>query len=253
MSRLSRKIRKTKEAIRKFRFRVRGGSRYSQVFCNEPLLAALADCKQQSDISEHLSTIFYHALEVSPRLIVELGTRGGESTRVLLAVAAISDSRVLSVDIHDCSAVKVPYPEHWHFVRDDDVDFGRERFSTWCGQQHIEAKADVIFIDTSHLYEHTTSELAVWSGHLRDAGVMILHDTNMGCGVYGRCDGSVELGWDNRRGVIRGIEEFLGRSYNENCFFVDVAKGFLIKHYPHSNGLTVLKKLPVVRDSSLSC
>jgi hypothetical protein len=157
----------------------------------------------------------------------------------------------LSVDIHDCSGVNVPYPEHWQFIRDDDVDFGRERFSRWCGQQQIEAKADVIFIDTSHLHEHTRNELAVWSEHLRDAGVMIFHDTNMGCGVYGRCDGSVELGWDNRRGVIKAIEEILGRSYREDCFFVDVVKGFLIKHYPNCGGLTVLKKLAVVRNSTL--
>lgn len=81
--------------------------------------------------------------------------------------------------------------------------------------------------------------------------MIIFHDTNMGRGLYGRCDGSVGLGWDNQRGVIRTIEEFLDRRYEENHFFVDAVNGFLVKHYPNCNGLTVPKRLPVVRDSAL--
>lgn len=246
MSRLSRKIGEIEDALRKLRFLAQGGTRYSQAFYCESLKAALGDGIGASDISDHLSTLFYHALEASPRLIVELGTRGGESTRILLAVAEIANARVLSVDVNDCSALKVPYPHRWHFVRHDDVTFGREGFVGWCRQLEIEAKADVIFIDTSHRYEHTKDEIAMWIDHLSSTGVMIFHDTNTGKGLYGRCDGTVELGWDNQRGVIRAIEEFVGRRYEENSFFVDAAKRFLVRHYPNSNGLTVLRRLPIV-------
>lgn len=77
---------------------------------------------------------------------------------------------------------------------------------------------------------------------------MIFHDTNMGLGVYGRIDGSVGIGYDNERGVIRALEEFLGRQYDEKSFFCDLAGGYLIKHYPHCNGLAVLKKYEANRD-----
>jgi predicted O-methyltransferase YrrM len=246
MSRLSRKIGEIEEALRKLRFLAQGGTRYSQAFYCEPLKAVLGDGIGPSDISDHLSALFYHALEGCPRLIVELGTRGGESTRILLAVAEIANARVLSVDINDCSGLKMPYPHRWHFVRQDDVAFGREGFVAWCQQRDIEARADVIFIDTSHRYEHTKDEITVWIDYLSSTGVMIFHDTNTGPGLYGRCDGSIDLGWDNQRGVIRAIEEYVSRRYEEKSFFVDAAKGFLVRHYPNSNGLTVLKRLPVV-------
>jgi cephalosporin hydroxylase len=209
-------------------------------------MSALESCSRESDISDHLSALFYHALEASPRLIVELGTRGGESTRILLAVAEITGGRMLSLDVDDCSGIKVPHADRWEFIRGDDVAFGRDRFVPWCAARGLAPKADVIFIDTSHLYEHTKEELKAWTGHLTDTGTLILHDTNMGDGVYGRHDGSVGLGWNNQRGVIRAVEEFLGRQYNEDKVFSDTAAGFLVKHYPNCNGLTVLKRLPVL-------
>ncbi len=220
MSKLSRSIGKIKDNMRKLHFYLRGGTRYTQVYYSQPLITALENCSRRSDISEHLSNIFYHALEASPRFIVELGTRGGESTRILLTVVAVTNGRVLSIDIHDCSGIKVLHPERWQFIQANDVAFGNEGFVSWCKGQGLVPKADVIFIDTSHLYEHTKSEIAAWVGHLSESGVMIFHDTNMGRGTYGRCDGTVDLGWDNQRGVIRAIEEFLGRRYEEEGFLL---------------------------------
>ena len=53
-------------------------------------------CTTESDISDHLSELFYEVVNAQPRLIVELGTRGGESTRALLSAAQVLDARVLS-------------------------------------------------------------------------------------------------------------------------------------------------------------
>ena len=106
----------------------------------------------------------------------------------------------------------------------------------------IESKIDVLFIDTSHEYQHSVEEIAVWSGHLNDDGVMMFHDTNMGKGRYARLHGSIGFGWDNGRGVIRAIEESVGRKYDERAYFIDRAAGFLIYHYPHCNGFTVMKR-----------
>jgi hypothetical protein len=162
---------------------------------------------------------------------------------VLLAVARLAQSRVLSVDIEDCRSLDLEQGVRWDFVQSDDVTFAAE-FPCWCLQHEITPKANVLFIDTSHRYEHTISELVAWIPHLADDGVLILHDTNMGAVTYARLDGSVGLGWNNQRGVIRAVEEFLGTRYEENRFFTDLRHGFLILHYPFCIGLTILKRIP---------
>ena len=151
--------------------------------------------------------------------------------------------RVLSVDIEDCSGLDLPHRDRWSFVKTDDIEFGAHGFKKWCAAASLQPEIDLLFIDTSHLYEHTKQEIQTWFPHVASAGAIIFHDTNMGFGVYGRLDRSVgRYGWDNQRGVIRAVEEFLGTNYDERRFFTDHAGGFLVAHYPHSNGLTVLKK-----------
>jgi hypothetical protein len=147
------------------------------------------------------------------------------------------------VDIDDCRVSNLAFAEHWKFIQADDVAFGRSCFAEWCQQQSLPAKAKLIFIDTSHEYEHTKQEIAAWLPHLAERGILVFHDTNMGEGKFARMDGTISLGWDNQRGVIRAIEEHLGRQYDENSFFTDIASDFLVQHFPHCNGFTVMKRL----------
>src|SRR5205809_4035999 len=92
---------------------------------NPALTRALGRIGANSDIHDHLGTLFYETVVAAPRLIVELGARGGLSTRALLAAAEETDAHLLSVDIADCSDVDVPAPlkARWTFVRADDVAF----------------------------------------------------------------------------------------------------------------------------------
>ncbi len=147
-----------------------------------------------------------------------------------------------SVDIKDYGQLALPFREHWHFVQSDDIEFGKTGFVNWCLRRSIEPKIDLLLIDTSHKYEHTKEEIEIWSPHLSNNAIMLFHDTNMGTGPYARMDGSIGFSFDNERGVIKAIEEFLGRQFDEKSFFCDFAKGYLIMHYPNCNGLTILKK-----------
>lgn len=198
-----------------------------------------------SDIHDHLGTLFAEAVGASPRLIVELGTRGAVSTRALLAAAEVADAAVLSVDIADCSQLDIAarFRARWHFALADDIAFAGAPFEAFCAARGLPPQAQVIFIDTSHAYEHTRGELAHWLPRLAPGGVMMFHDTNMGDGWFRRLDGVVSRGWDNGRGVIRAIEEQFGRAWDEGAFFVDVADGFLVRHTPWSSGFTVLRRL----------
>ena len=199
---------------------------------------------ERSDIHDHLGTIFAEALRGRPRLIVELGTRGGRSTCALLAAAELADAQVLSVDIEDCSGAEIParFRPRWRFHLGDDVAFAGEPFERVCAKLGLPAEADFIFLDTSHLYEHTRDEIDRWLPRLSPGGAMLFHDTNL-ANWFRSLDGQVRRGWDNERGVIRAIEQQLGRRYDNGAYFVDVVAGFLVEHRPWCNGLTVLRRL----------
>ena len=212
----------------------------------DPLLGAAFNgaVPPASDISDHLGTLFYETVAQRPRLIVELGTRGGESTRALLAAAEHTHAQMLSLDIEPCEVPDLPanLRQRWHFVQSDDVAFGRDRFDGWCRERRLPPEAPVLFIDTSHEYEHTKAELQTWLPKVPPGGVAMFHDTCMDHAVF-RNDGSIVFGWDNHRGVIRAIEEALDHRIDERAYMVARVGAWLIRHDPKSNGFTVLRNV----------
>lgn len=194
---------------------------------------------KRTAINEHLAILFLEALTVQPRLIVELGVGGGESTSVFARVARLCGSVFLSVDINDRSHV-CSYPD-WLFIRQDDIEFARG-FESWCRERKLEPAIDVLFIDTSHYFDHTLQEIRAYFPFLSDKSKVFLHDTNLN-NFFFRKDGSLDLGWDNDRGVIRALEVYLNRSFNEKESFVDYAAPFLIRHHHYCCGLTILEKI----------
>lgn len=206
-------------------------------------LPALNDIKRNSltrtAMNEHLETLFVESLTMNPRLIVELGVAKGESARVFAQVARLCSAKLVSVDINDCSRA-IDWQD-WLFIQQDDVEFAK-KFEAWCRERHIEPVIDVLFIDTSHYFEHTLEEIRGYFPFLADHAKVFFHDTNLSTYIF-RKDGSVDLGWDNSRGVIKALEVYFGKSFNEKEEFIDFVNPFLIKHYPHCCGLTVLEKL----------
>lgn len=193
----------------------------------------------RTDISDYLTTIFLESLNRKPTLIVELGVRGGESTFVFERLAKLISSKFVSVDITDCSTLS-SYKD-WLFVQKDDLEFAN-KFKSYCVQHGFEPNIDVLFIDTSHLFEHTVKEIESWFPFLSKGAKVFFHDTNMKY-VYFRKDGSMGIAWNNKRGVIKALEKYFDASFNEKKDFVGFKKGWLIKHYSYSTGLTILEKL----------
>lgn len=191
-----------------------------------------------STINDHLETIFLEALALQPKLLVELGVEYGGSTFALQRVSLITGAKLISVDLKDCSGISSF--EDWSFIQKNDIDFAAE-FPLWCDNHGITPLIDLLFIDTSHLYEHTRQEIQSWFPYLAVKAKVIFHDTNM-YELYLRRDGSVGGGWNNARGVIRAIEEYFGKSFNETADFSDSAHGWQIKHYAICSGLTILSR-----------
>jgi hypothetical protein len=100
----------------------------------------------------------------------------------------------------------------------------------------------VLFIDTSHLYEHTVQEIEHWFGYLNEHAKVIFHDTNMRV-LYFRKDGSTGVNMDDHRGVIAALEHYFQLRFNERRDFVDLHNGWLIKHHANCSGLTILERI----------
>ena len=118
----------------------------------------------QVDMAPHIATLT--RLAQGCRTIVELGVRGGVSTWALLD-GLPADGRLWSVDIIDCVVPpRVSGDGRWTFIVGDDMDPSV--------QAQLPQRADLVFIDTSHEYEHTVAELA-WALTLAPTWI-VMHD-----------------------------------------------------------------------------
>jgi predicted O-methyltransferase YrrM len=194
--------------------------------------------RRPTEISSHLPALYRHTDDQRPALVVELGTRVGFTTSILVKAAAKHHAHVVSIDIDDCSGV-VDY-DRWQFVQSDDIAFARE-FVAWAEARDLPTSVDVLFIDTSHHYEHTVQEIASWFPLLAPDATVLFHDTNMQR-FYRRRDNTVGIGSRNQRAVIRAIEEYLGAAIDETRVFAGRIGDWDVQHEPRCSGFTVLRR-----------
>ena len=129
-----------------------------------------------SDIREYLPFLREQARSRENAWVLELGARQGNSTLAFLAGVAESGGHVWSVDV--TNVIRDPNgmapwkgSRRWTFVHGDDMDPEV--------QAKLPRKVDVLFIDTSHEYEHTLAELRAYMPRVAPGGVALFHDTHV--------------------------------------------------------------------------
>lgn len=120
----------------------------------------------ESDISYHFDTFNRLIEEHDVRWIIELGTRDGHSTSCFLVRAMQRAGHVWSVDINPNGLVP---RRGWTMIVGNDLD--PDVFS------QLPDSCDLLFIDTSHAYDHTVLELSMYGPKVRPGGLILLHDT----------------------------------------------------------------------------
>lgn len=123
-------------------------------------------CETPSDIQSHLPRFVQMVTERNAQHVIELGTRTGVSTVAWLHGLEQTGGKLTSVDI-DPAPLIGEHPQ-WTFIQGDDCDpavFG------------LLVEADIVFIDTSHLYDHTLRELHLYRWLVKPGGLLVLHDT----------------------------------------------------------------------------
>ena len=129
-----------------------------------------------SDIREYLPFLRETAVSYPRVRVLELGSRQGNSTLAFLSAALTAGGSVVSADLdpvadfsegmrrwRDC-----PW---WTFIQGDDMDAAV--------QVRLPAEADVLFVDTSHEYEHTLAECRAYVPRVAPGGVALFHDTRI--------------------------------------------------------------------------
>lgn len=132
----------------------------------------LGRCREWSDLGRHLPTLRSTVREYDAPVVIELGVRDGVSTSAFLLGAAEAGGQVWSVDITPGKTSDWwPSLDFWHPIIGSDVD------PVVLAQ--LPEVADVVFVDTSHHYEHTLQELRTYLPRVRPGGVVLLHDTEL--------------------------------------------------------------------------
>jgi predicted O-methyltransferase YrrM len=121
-----------------------------------------------TDIQDHLDYLARSVVEVEAHTVLELGVREGISTLAFLYGLTFTDGHLWSVDVDEHQAVG-SYP-HWTFLVADDRSF--------TARAGTPLYLDLLFIDTSHEYEHTLWELRAYAPRVRPGGRVLLHDTD---------------------------------------------------------------------------
>ena len=122
-----------------------------------------------SDIYEHLPVFVDMVKQVNAKKVIELGTRTGVSTIAWLYALEQTGGHLWSVDIDTKPAIG-DYP-HWTFIQGDD--------ESDVVLSQLPEKVDILFLDTSHHYEHTLRELRLYKAQVRSGGIIVCHDTEL--------------------------------------------------------------------------
>jgi hypothetical protein len=191
-----------------------------------------AACLKESDIFEHLPTLYKYARQC--QTIVECGVRTAVSTWAFakgLHDNGLSQKKLIGVDLV------------WHENIDLVAQVCRDNIIEYHFAQGDSAKIDLpridlLFIDTWHVYGHLKRELAKHASQVNR--FIILHDTTvdaeLGESIRERMNieqQARDSGYpieEIKRGLWPAVTEFL-LTHPEWC---------LIKRYTNCNGLTVL-------------
>jgi len=197
---------------------------------------------KRSAISDYINFFFEIVIKEKPNLIVELGVNMGFSTRAFLAgLHKNKKGKLISVDIEDFGNLNISkkFRKKWLFFHENDIDFSK-KFQNICSRNKIKPKINILFIDTSHEYQHTLKELKVFEKYMSKNSLYIFHDSNLNW-YYFRKDGTIGFAFDNNRGVVRAIEKYFSVRFNEKNSQKFHTKKYNFEHYHFSCGMTKIK------------
>ncbi len=206
-----------------------------------------------TEISSLIPMLFFHSYVENPKLLMEAGVCFGYSTQAFVKASDLCGTELIGIDFSQGAASSYDCVQNGIFVCMDDTLFP----SYFNKSQFKNRLLDVVFIDTSHEYQHTLKELDAFLPLLAPRGTLMFHDANVtpltvsGRQAWWRINDTTQLmgplSPPNPRGVAPALREFFKISFDEtkyiNTEFESRGGSWHMVHYPFCNGLTVIKRL----------
>lgn len=143
------------------------------------------------------------------------------------------NATLISVDIQS----QVHKSDYGIFIEQDDILFAN-RFKEFCEKKNITPEIDILFIDTSHEYNHTIKEIQSWFPFLSKHAKVFFHDANV-TRIYKRKNGTIGKAYNDKRDIMRALEKCIHISFDETKPFISKNDEWLIIHQENCNGMTM--------------
>ena len=162
-------------------------------------------------VAKQLLEMHNEAIKREEPIIVELGVDRGQSTRVFLnAISEKKNSKLISVDIKDCS--NAAKSSQWVFVQQNSVDIK----SLLATQPIIKDGIDILYIDSLHTKSHVLNEIYNYFEYIKPNGVIYFDDVDSSPYMNGQRKDSINTEIDNR-----DIYELLEAIFRANYSSID--------------------------------
>lgn len=124
---------------------------------------------QWTDVVNHLPRMVDLVVNLGAQHVLELGTRDGVSTRAWLMGLSVTGGRLTTVDLLPAPPLESGQVPWTHIVGSDMDPDVVERLRE-------AGPYSVVFIDTSHEFQHTMDEIATYWPMVAEGGCMCFHD-----------------------------------------------------------------------------
>ncbi len=161
-------------------------------------------------------------------LIVELGVDRGQSTKIFLnAISDKKNSKLISLDVKDCS--KVSNSEKWEFVQQDSTDINKLLIK----KPEIKTKGiDILYVDSLHTSKHVEIEIYNFFEYLNRDALIFFDDIDSDPYMNGQRKDSVSSEIANRK-IFKLLESIFRSNMHQIDF--EVMRG--------STGLGIFRKI----------
>jgi cephalosporin hydroxylase len=128
--------------------------------------------QQWTDLGAHLPRLYDFTTAYAEPIVIELGVRDGVSTMAFLRGVSEVGGHVHSADTrHPQVPIWLADTGLWTFHVGDDLSVPI--------LDALPERADIVFIDTSHYYDHTLAELRTYVPRVKRGGLVLCHDTEL--------------------------------------------------------------------------
>jgi predicted O-methyltransferase YrrM len=171
-----------------------------------------------NQILSEVQFIYEAAEKINPHVIVEIGVYTGGNFKILSTLLKDPNDLIIGVDIEErkWNWDRKEIPVQWRYIIGDSTTVTTYR---WVKDNLQNRPIDLLYIDGSHDYDYIMLDYFLYGNLVREGGMIVFHDLNMGH----ENDRSVKGFWEDLKHPRKF--EFSDPEHDTGCYGV----GYIIK------------------------